>query len=1018
LLYAHRYLHARRQAMLTFQQIIHVLMEFWEKQGCIIHQGHDLEVGAGTFNPATFLRCLGPEPYNTAYVEPSRRPSDGRYGENPNRVQLFHQFQVILKPSPIDVQKLYLDSLAALGFDLKSHDIRFVHDDWESPTLGAWGLGWEVWCDGMEVTQFTYFQAIGSLPLSPISAEITYGLERLAMFIQNVESIFDVKWNEKLTFRDISQQNEVEWSEYNFLQASTSMWHRHFEDYEGEASQLIEKHLPIPAYDFVLKASHAFNILDARGAISVTERTGYIARIRDLARKVALEYLASREKKGFPLLQQKQEKIAPKMPATQNKEFDVSKKRDFLLEIGSEQLPATFIPLGMKNLERAIQSFLMEKGLACESITSYGTPQRLAVYVRGLPEGVQEKCMEKKGPPIQTAFDAEGNPTPQGCGFFKSIGLSLAPTLQSITNKEHKGLEIRSIKEIEYIFYTFHEPSRSSLALLSQHLPALIVGLDFPKKMKWGEKNLSYARPLHWILALFGEEVVPFLVDDILSSNSTKGHAQLNPQEFTITSAKEYLSSLKMRHVLADPAERKKSILEQIAAHETKLQYKALSVEKVLNQVLYLTEWPQVMLGTFQEMFLRAPMEVLICEMVEHQKYFPLKDSSGKLQNCFLITADNLPSNLILQGNQKVLSARLSDGVFLYDQDRKTSLDTFNEKLQCMTFQKELGSVFAKVLRIAEHAKVLNEKLMLSENSILQRACLLCKADLASTLVGEFPELQGIIGKYYALEQKEPCEVANAIEEHWMPIAESAPLPQTNCGILVSLADKMDNLLGYFSVGLKPSSSSDPYALRRQTLGIIKILLEHKISLDIQETLHRCAKNFSPPVPETVIDEIATFITSRAKTVLEDLGYKKDEIEASLQGHLTNPLLALYKIAALREFRKTPAFTQFYEAYKRVKGLLDRSSSLNTSLLSHPAEQKLLSQLIAAEEQVLSSLKIGDFLQAFQALSHLRDPLFSLLDQVKIHAEDPKIRESRTALITKVFLLFEKLLDFRQIQGE
>lgn len=288
--------------MLTFQQIIQRLTEFWEKKKCIIHQGHDLEVGAGTFNPATFLRALGPEGYKTAYVEPSRRPSDGRYAQNPNRMQLFHQFQVIIKPSPADIQQTYLESLKVLGLDLKKHDIRFVHDDWESPTLGAWGLGWEVWCDGMEVSQFTYFQAIGSMPLKPITVEITYGLERLAMYIQNKDSFYDMKWNDELTFGDIATQSEIEWSTYNFEGASVPMWLRHFEDFEKEAKDLIARHLPLPAYDFVIKASHAFNMLDARGVISVTERTGYIARIRDLARLVAMEYISSREKLEFPLL--------------------------------------------------------------------------------------------------------------------------------------------------------------------------------------------------------------------------------------------------------------------------------------------------------------------------------------------------------------------------------------------------------------------------------------------------------------------------------------------------------------------------------------------------------------------------------------------------------------------------------------------------------------------------------------------------------------------------------------------
>ncbi|MGA1862147.1 glycine--tRNA ligase subunit alpha [Deferribacter thermophilus] len=285
-----------------FQEVILKLQQFWSDYGCIIYQPYDIEVGAGTFNPATFLRCLGPEPWNVAYVEPSRRPTDGRYGENPNRLQHYYQFQVILKPSPDNIQEIYLYSLKYLGIDPLEHDIRFVEDDWESPTLGAWGLGWEVWLDGMEITQFTYFQQAGGIDLSPVSGEITYGLERIAMYLQKVDSVFDLKWNKDVTYGDVYHRNEVEFSKYNFEEADTEMLFTLFNMYEKECVRLIEKGLPLPAYDFCLKCSHTFNLLDARNAISVTERTGYIARVRHLAKLCAENYLKTREELGFPLL--------------------------------------------------------------------------------------------------------------------------------------------------------------------------------------------------------------------------------------------------------------------------------------------------------------------------------------------------------------------------------------------------------------------------------------------------------------------------------------------------------------------------------------------------------------------------------------------------------------------------------------------------------------------------------------------------------------------------------------------
>ncbi len=288
--------------MRTFQDIILTLQQYWSRQGCVLLQPYDMEMGAGTFHPATFLRALGPEPWKAAYVQPSRRPKDGRYGENPNRLQHYYQFQVALKPAPANIQTLYLDSLRALGIDPQVHDIRFVEDDWESPTLGAWGLGWEVWLNGMEVTQFTYFQEVGSLACKPVLGEITYGLERLAMYLQEVESLFDITWTPGVTYGDVYHQNEVEQSKYNFEHSNVNWLLEQFTMYEQEAKRLMDAGLALPGYEQVMKCSHTFNLLDARGAISVTERAAYIGRVRALARQVAQAYYNSREALGFPML--------------------------------------------------------------------------------------------------------------------------------------------------------------------------------------------------------------------------------------------------------------------------------------------------------------------------------------------------------------------------------------------------------------------------------------------------------------------------------------------------------------------------------------------------------------------------------------------------------------------------------------------------------------------------------------------------------------------------------------------
>ncbi len=287
---------------MNFQELILVLNDFWGKQGCIIVQPYDTEKGAGTMNPATFLRALGPEPWNAAYVEPSRRPADGRYGDNPNRLQHYFQYQVIMKPSPDNIQELYLQSLEAIGIKGEEHDIRFVEDNWESPTLGAWGLGWEVWLDGMEITQFTYFQQCGGIDCHPVAGEITYGVERLAMYIQNVDSVYDVEWVDGITYGDVYHQNEVDYSHYNFEAADTEMLFTIFDMFEKECYQVVKKGYPQPAYDYCLKCSHTFNLLDARSAISVTERQSYIGRVRNMARECANAYLEQRKALGYPLL--------------------------------------------------------------------------------------------------------------------------------------------------------------------------------------------------------------------------------------------------------------------------------------------------------------------------------------------------------------------------------------------------------------------------------------------------------------------------------------------------------------------------------------------------------------------------------------------------------------------------------------------------------------------------------------------------------------------------------------------
>lgn len=1008
--------------MITFQELLRRLSLFWQEQGCLIHQGYDLEVGAGTFNPSTFLRCLGPEPYKAGYIEPCRRPTDGRYGENPNRVQHYFQYQVVLKPSPLNIQQIYLDSLEAVGFDLSKHDIRFVHDDWESPTLGAWGLGWEVWMDGMEVTQFTYFQSVAGIACKPVTGEITYGLERLALFLQGVDSFFDMQWDDTYTYGDIYHKNEVEWSGYNFEHASTEMWFRHFDDYEKEAKRLIELGLPIPAYDFVMKASHAFNLLDARGAISVTERNRYIGRIRDIACLVAESYIQSREKLGYPLLKHLEKSTIPEAPAlsTTLTSAKPEEREDFLLEVGSEELPASIVERGACSLKEQIQKLLEEEEIPFNDIRWFGTPRRLSVMIDGLAMAKPAQQEERRGPAIERAFGEDGQPTKAGEGFFRGVGAEGA-SLQQIQGG-HPSLTIREVKGTNYLFATFEKPGVSTAALLAEKLPQIILKTDFPKTMRWADLDISYARPIRWIVALFGDEVIPFVVGNVIADRQSRGHKQRARGSFPIDHAGSYLKTLRQHKVMADPAERKQTIEEQLATIESETGATIIEHDAVMPQVIHLTEWPELVLGEFNPSFLKVPKEVLTSEMVEHQKYFPLANDDGTLCNNFVITADMPPSDEIRRGNEKVLSARLSDGAFLYEKDLKVPLEKFNEKLSHVTYLKGLGSLADKVKRLEKHVEVLHSHLKMGSLDHAQRAAELSKADLTSDMVYEFPDLQGIIGRTYAEAHGEPEEVAIAIEEQWMPLGENAPLPKTPTGVLLSLADKIDTLLSCFALGLRPSSSGDPYALRRQVLGIIRILIAGKLHLPLMETFRTCLQHFPKDLvkdPEELLSALQSFFANRIKTVFQHYDLSRDEVEASISFGYTDIYDTYRRVQALHDLRQTgSAFTQLYEVYKRAKGQLDghHAKEFKPTLLSEPAEKALDEALNTTQNPFSEAMATQNYDTAYALIVETQPQLAALFDHVKILADDTQLRDNRIALLQRVFDRFEQLLDFSKIQ--
>lgn len=958
-----------------------------------MQQGYDSETGAGTFNPDSFLRAVGPEPYNVCNVEISRRPTDGRYGENPNRLQQFHQFQVIMKPSPANIQALYLESLEAIGLKLKNHDIRFVHDDWESPTQGAWGLGWEVWCDGMEVTQFTYFQNVGGINLKPVAVELAYGIERIAMFLQGVDNIYNVKYNQVLNYGDIFLEREKEFSTYNFETADVSMWQSFFQSYENEAKKLLGKGLPIPAYDFAVKASHAFNMLDARGAVSQSARVDYMHRVKSLCCRAAEIYLETRKNLDFPLFDKTTSLPATAAPIPRIPAKRFSKNDTFLLEIGSEELPATFVEPAMKSLKELLAKLFEKLELAYENIEVYGTPRRLAAIVENLAATTPGGSVTRKGPKCSVAFDAHGKLTKQGSGFFSANGLPEID-LSDLKAGKHPRLTI----ENDYLMIETRKKQKSTLSLLAEHLPSVVESISFKKRMHWSNFDTLYARPLRWIVSLYGKYVVPFAIADIVSSDTTYGHSQMCPKPVAIGHPNRYLNRLKKHKVLVCQKERLAFIREQLAKIAKKENADVVDEEKVTREVLYLSEYPTLASHHFNDRFLTLPDELLSSEMIDHQRYYPLKNKHGAMINTFVVAVDKKPTQTILKNNRAVLEARLSDGFFLYQQDMKDSLLQLNEKLKEIVFHEKLGSLYDKVERVKKYAQKLAQTI---PTPYLKSAAEFCKADISSAVVGEFPELQGIIGKYYALKQGESDEVAEAIEEHWWPLNDDSPTATTDGGALLAIADKCDTLSSYMGIGITASSSKDPYGLRRAARGIIRTLIDKKWALDLNLIID------SP--------EIISFIMQRLPAVLSDYNFSKEEISLCQIPGASDPYDIFCRVSALHSFRKTSSrFDHFYEIYKRAKGQVEKENlyEIQAKLLKEKEELSLYEKLEEITPLLKEEMARRNYLSAFQSLSSLNKTLDHFFEEVHVQTEDEKVRQNRIALLQRVFDLTRSLVDF------
>ncbi len=629
---------------MTFQELIFSLEHYWANQGCIIQQPYDIEVGAGTFNPATFLRSLGPEPWNVAYVEPSRRPTDGRYGENPNRLQHYYQYQVIMKPSPLNIQELYLDSLRSFGIDPLDHDIRFVEDDWESPTVGAWGLGWEVWLDGMEISQFTYFQQVGGMDLKPVCAELTYGIERIAMYIQGIDNVYDLQWNEEIKYGDVHHAGEVEWSRYNFEHADVPMLRTLFDMYEAEGIRVAEKELVLPTYDCCLKCSHTFNMLNARGAISVAERTSYIGRVRNLARLSAEIYVKQRERMGYPLLSRPPRKHGGKGRRMNSQEKDMTK--ELFLEIGTEEIPAAFLPKAIKDMDDMIRKALGDARIAYGTVRTMATPRRLCLAVTQVSSRQADQVVEKMGPAKKAAFDAQGIPPRP---------LSVSPKARVWSKRSPNDRDRK--RRIP------HGPQDHS-GCPDPGTPAgdpepIVLGLPFRKSMRWSDLDIRFARPIHWIVALFGEEIVPFRIGNIETGRHSQGHRFMSPDAFEVADFADYLKKTRDGFVIVDPDERRDIIRREAEKAAAAVSGTPHFADELLETVTFLVEYPTAVMGSFDPEFLSLPREVLTTSMMSHQKYFPVQDATGRLLPHFITINNTLARDpsVVVRGNEKVIRA-------------------------------------------------------------------------------------------------------------------------------------------------------------------------------------------------------------------------------------------------------------------------------------------------------------------------------------------------------------------------
>ena len=687
--------------------------------------------------------------------------------------------------------------------------------------------------------------------------------------------------------------------------------------------------------------------------------------------------------------------------------------KELLLEIGTEEIPAAFLPKAIEDMKKNISRELSEIRIACGEVTSLATPRRLCLCVKDVAERQDDQVVEKLGPAKRVAFDENGNPTKAALGFAKGQGLDISDVETMQTDKG------------EYLCARKHISGEDTKVLLSELLPKFILSLPFKKSMRWMNLDLRFARPLHWILALFGGDVIPFKLGNISSDNKSHGHRFMSPERFEVTGFDDYLTKTRAHYVIVNPDERRVVILEEAKNAAEEIEGTILENDDLLEEVTFLVEYPSVVRGTFEKEYLSLPKEVLITSMMSHQKYFPITNKKGDLLPYF-ITINNTVARdpaVVAAGNEKVIRARLADARFFFEEDQKIPLEEKLEELKDVVFHSQLGTSYDKVMQFRELAEYITRHIKPDLKDTVYRAATLCKADLEMQMIYEFPELQGIMGREYALIQGEAPVVATAIHEHYLPTAAGGDLPITDEGAIISIADKIDTIVGFFGINVIPTGTADPYALRRQALGIINIILDkqYPVRLDelIEESIAILGKKLKRS-PEDIRSDVLAFFKGRFENQLISQGHPYDVVDAVLSVDIADLVKAVKKIDAMEAFKSHPDFEPLAIAFKRVGNILKdfEGGTVDSTLFETDSEKNLYDTFLEIREKAAAYLDNGNDRDALIEMARLREPVDAFFDSVLVMAKDEKVKFNRLSLLDKISKLFHRVADFSKIVTE